>query len=77
MWKLGDVFPKAQQPKPAPAPEPRRQVECPSGKTPFYSKQEARMARRKILDLGTVTDMRPYRCSYCQLWHLGHKRGTY
>ncbi len=51
--------------------------ECPTGKSPFISKQAARdAARRYGRHKNTRTEMRPFRCAICDRYHIGHKRGA-
>jgi len=47
---------------------------CPSGKTVFPSKQAARQAVRGMH--GHRTRMEPFRCGFCDKYHLGHRRGA-
>ncbi len=49
--------------------------ECPTGKRPFTTKDDADRALRRI-NPTQRTHMRRYRCAYCQRYHLGHRRGA-
>jgi hypothetical protein len=52
--------------------------ECPSGKTPYESKADARAHWQRIAagENRHRTPMRPLRCGWCGKYHLGHARGT-
>jgi hypothetical protein len=46
---------------------------CPTGKTAYASKREARLA---LIGLNRKqTRMKHYRCQFCENYHLGHRRG--
>jgi hypothetical protein len=47
---------------------------CPTGKSPYASKRAARDHLRRMR--GLRTPMRPFRCSFCDCYHLGHRRGA-
>jgi hypothetical protein len=47
---------------------------CPSGKTPYDTKRAAAAHVRRMP--GHRTLMHPYRCDFCDCWHLGHRRGA-
>lgn len=49
-------------------------MECPTGKHPYASEQDARDAMRVLRKKG-VTELRNvYLCSRCDHWHLTSKR---
>lgn len=41
-----------------------------NGKQQYATRRDARLARRRMLTLGD--HMEPYRCRFCNLWHVGH-----
>lgn len=48
---------------------------CPTGKRDFERKRAVKRARMKQLGHGgTDGSLQPYRCPYCDQWHLGHRR---
>ena len=49
--------------------------QCPTNKTAFDTKAEARRALTRI-NPGQRRAMRAYRCTYCERYHLGHRRGN-
>jgi hypothetical protein len=69
MIKLGDLINQRELQKLA-LPTWR----CTTGKVCFESKQAARQAMHG--HKGHRTQMRVFRCGYCEKWHLGHKRGA-
>ena len=54
---------------------PRVTIECPTGKHAFASKRDAADRARQI-NHTQHTNMAPFRCGYCDRYHLGHKRGA-
>ena len=46
---------------------------CPVGKVPYYTKADAQEAVRRI-NRKHAAAMRAFRCSYCDRYHLGHRR---
>jgi len=59
---------------PAAAERLEPKATCPSGKTAYPSKREARQA---LIGLNRKqTRMKHYRCPFCEAYHLGHRRGT-
>ena len=48
---------------------------CPTGKTPFNTKREARKVSGQA-NRGQRTNMTVFRCGYCAKYHLGHRRGA-
>jgi hypothetical protein len=52
---------------------------CPCGKVPYETREaaEARLetlrGRHKVNDPKTI---RPYRCHFCSMFHLGHRPGS-
>lgn len=53
----------------------RRRDRCPTGKTAFSTKREAAAALKKINHTHR-TQMKEFRCGFCEKWHLGHRRGA-
>jgi hypothetical protein len=57
-------------------------LECPSGKTTYRTKDEAFTALEQMAHRNTVyenrsrrqREMAPYRCGFCEYFHLGHRR---
>jgi hypothetical protein len=52
---------------------------CPTGKRSFATKRAAQQAWPKIRADDAAdrrTAMHPYRCGYCERFHLGHRRGA-
>lgn len=48
--------------------------ECPTGKAPFRTRDEADR-RLVVINRTQRTPMRRFRCGYCDRYHLGHARG--
>lgn len=67
MVKLGDFVSKALRDA---LPVDR----CPTGKVSFRTKAEARRALQS--QHGHHTKMKPFRCGFCERYHLGHRRGA-
>lgn len=71
-FKFGDLIGPPAQPKPSTWVE--RETCNVQGKMMFPSKADATKWVKRI---NTVhrTPMTPYRCPYCDHWHLGHGKG--
>jgi len=50
-----------------------RRDRCVTGKTVFYTKTAALAALHRI-HTADRTAMRPFRCAFCERFHLGHRR---
>ena len=52
-------------------------LRCATGKTCFDSKAIA-LASTRGMDTkkGRRTSMKPFRCAFCEKWHVGHRRGA-
>jgi hypothetical protein len=76
-FTLGDIIGAVQPAKQKPKPAARAMAgTCPSGKTIYASKADAQAITRHMNHENLGDPMRPYRCAWCQHWHLGHRRGA-
>lgn len=56
-------------------PEPRA-IECPTGKRAYATRGEAKQqAERTNMGRDRISALRPFRCGFCEYYHLGHRRG--
>lgn len=51
------------------------ELRCKTGKTCFNSKAEATSSLSAMRRRGRPASMTPFRCTWCEKWHLGHRRG--
>jgi hypothetical protein len=47
---------------------------CPVGKVGYVTKQAAKRVLWLVNRTNLGQPMRAFRCQYCWLWHLGHRR---
>jgi hypothetical protein len=48
-----------------------------SRKIRYRNEKKARNAMKAIGKDGKIVMVRPYKCKYCQGWHLGHPKEDY
>lgn len=52
----------------------RRDAEC-TGKVRYLTRKQAKKAAKDVKELRGIKGLQPYTCSFCGLFHLGHRPG--
>lgn len=50
----------------------KREAGC-AKKVRYQTRKEAKKASKTVKELHRITGLHPYRCEFCEQWHLGHR----